>query len=71
MKKLPTILRRLLPMLIGGGLGAAYYHFFGCSGSCAITSNPWLTIIYGALIGYLLFGGGCGCCGKDKDECNI
>ncbi len=36
--------------------GYAYYHFVGCrSGSCAITSNPWLSILWGAVMGYLVF----------------
>ena len=37
---------------IGGYL---YYHFVGCaSGTCAITSNPLNSTIYGSLIGGLL-----------------
>jgi hypothetical protein len=29
----------------------------GCpSGACAITSNPWLTILWGAILGYLIGG---------------
>lgn len=38
---------------IGGYL---YYYFIGCSsGTCPITSNPYISIIYGAVMGYLIF----------------
>lgn len=41
-------------MAIGGALGYAYYAFIGCvSGSCPITSNPWISSAYGALVGAL------------------
>lgn len=48
-----------LPALIGllvGALGGwIYYTEIGCtSGTCAITSNPYMSIIWGALMGYLL-----------------
>lgn len=44
--------------ILGAALGAvggyAYYHFIGCSsGSCPITSNPYMSVIFGAVIGYL------------------
>ena len=39
---------------IGGLLGLAYYHFFGCTTGCPITSSPWLTMGYFAVIGGLL-----------------
>jgi len=43
-------------ILVGGIAGFSYYHFVGCaSGTCPITSNPYLTVLYGALLGYLLF----------------
>lgn len=39
--------------MIGGYL---YYHFVGCqSGTCPITSNPYISIIYGGVMGYLIF----------------
>lgn len=41
-----------LPVFIGALLGYAYYYFIGCNtGSCPITSNPYTTTAYGALIG--------------------
>jgi hypothetical protein len=43
-------------MLIGLGSGYTYYHFVGCSsGSCAITSNPINSTLYGAILGGLFF----------------
>ncbi|MFO7614645.1 MAG: DUF6132 family protein [Bacteroidales bacterium] len=43
----------ILTGILGGYL---YYYFIGCrSGSCAITSSPWLSMLWGAAVGYLLF----------------
>ncbi|HBS88444.1 MAG: hypothetical protein A2W91_14950 [Bacteroidetes bacterium GWF2_38_335] len=48
--------RLIIGMLIGGTAGFAYYYFVGCtSGGCPITSNPYITIGYGILLGALLF----------------
>ena len=42
-------------IVLGGLIGYAYYHFIGCrSGVCPITSNPWISSIYGALLGFVL-----------------
>lgn len=57
-------LRPALFTLGGGLVGFAYYALVGCAtGSCAITSNPFSSIIYMALIGWLLSGvfGSCDC----------
>ena len=57
-------LRPALFTLGGGLVGFAYYAWVGCAtGSCAITSNPFSSIIYMALIGWLLSGvfGSCDC----------
>ena len=36
-------------------MGFAYYYFVGCaSGTCPITSNPYVSTAYGALVGLLL-----------------
>ncbi len=49
------LIKRVLPVIIGGALGYAYYYFIGCrSGKCAITSNPYISTVYGALIGLLI-----------------
>ena len=45
----------ILGILIGGALGYAYYYFVGCnSGSCAITSSPTNSTLYGMLFGGIL-----------------
>ena len=43
-------------MVIGGAaLGFAYYYFIGCrTGTCAISSNPYISTAYGALVGAIL-----------------
>ena len=47
--------RLILPVLLGSAAGYAYYYFIGCvSGTCPITSNPWISTGYGALMGYLV-----------------
>ncbi|MBL0309614.1 MAG: hypothetical protein IPP77_08050 [Bacteroidetes bacterium] len=48
----------LAGVLIGGLGGYLYYHFVGCaSGTCIITSKPLNSILYGAMMGGLLFTG--------------
>ncbi len=48
---------RILGVVIGAALGFAYYKFVGCrSGACPITSNPYISVIWGGLIGFLFTG---------------
>lgn len=48
-------LKYILGPLIGGILGFIYYKLVGCSsGACMLTSNPWVTTLYGSLIGFIL-----------------
>lgn len=43
-------------VLVGAILGYAYYYFIGCAtGSCAITSKPINSTVYGSVMGYLMF----------------
>ena len=49
------LFRRILPILAGGALGYAYYFFIGCnSGSCPITSSPYISTLYGSVIGLVI-----------------
>ena len=43
--------------LVAGAIGGyLYYHFIGCSsGTCAITSKPLNSTLYGAMMGGLSF----------------
>lgn len=44
---------------IGAGLGFAYYYFIGCySGTCPISSNPYISTLYGFVMGAVLAWGG-------------
>ena len=41
---------------VGAIAGYAYYYFVGCSsGTCPITSHPFNSTAYGAIMGALLF----------------
>jgi len=51
--------KRYLPMMILAVVGAVggylYYYFVGCvSGACAITSNPYISTVYGGVLGVLI-----------------
>ena len=44
----------IIGILVGAIGGYAYYHFVGCaSGTCAITSKPLNSTLYGAMMGGL------------------
>lgn len=45
----------LIGIILGGILGYVYYHFIGCNtGTCAITSKPINSSVYGMVMGYLI-----------------
>lgn len=50
-------------ILIGGTLGFFYYFYVGCSsGTCAITSNPYTSILFGGAMGYYVLNSPCSRC---------
>jgi hypothetical protein len=52
-----------LATLAGAIAGFAYYWYVGCnSGSCPITSNPYISIIWGGLLGLFLVKSPCSKC---------
>lgn len=49
------IYKRVLPVVVGASLGFAYYYYIGCvSGTCAITSNPYISTVYGGILGFMV-----------------
>lgn len=43
-------------LIAGAAGGWSYWYFVGCaSGSCPITSSPYISTVYGAVMGALLF----------------
>ncbi len=55
-----VFLRPFLGVLIGGIGGFLYYYFIGCtSGSCAITSSPISSVLFGAAIGFFAVSSPC------------
>ena len=49
------ILKLLIRVGIGETAGFGYYRFVGCStGACPLTSNPWISTLYGMFLGGLI-----------------
>lgn len=47
--------RLIIGAVMGGVLGYAFYWFIGCStGTCPITSNPWISTGYGVILGLVI-----------------
>jgi hypothetical protein len=52
--------RPALAILIGSTAGFLYYRFVGCnSGQCAITSSPYLSTLWGGLLGFFVVSSPC------------
>jgi hypothetical protein len=50
-------IKSIIGIVVGVIGGYIYYIKIGCnSGTCPITSNPWMSMLWGAIIGYLLGG---------------
>jgi hypothetical protein len=45
---------KIIIISFGAVLGVLYYNYFGCSQSCAITSSPINSTIYGAIFGLVI-----------------
>jgi hypothetical protein len=49
--------------IAGGILGYLYYYFVGCaSGTCAITSSPIMSVIFGGVLGLFVISRPCSSC---------
>ncbi|MGI5899601.1 MAG: DUF6132 family protein [Christensenellales bacterium] len=45
----------LIGAVVGGVAGYLYYRFVGCvTGACPLTANPFISSIYGAVLGALI-----------------
>jgi len=50
----------IVAVFIGGIAGYSYYHFVGCSsGTCPITGNPFISVIWGGLFGFFMVNSPC------------
>ena len=55
---MPSLLKTILGAAAGAAVGFLVYRFVGCkTGTCPITSNPWISAIFGGIIGFLLATG--------------
>ena len=52
--------RPFLAVVIGGLSGLLYFYFIGCkSGSCSITSDPYMSMVWGGLLGLFMVNSPC------------
>ncbi|MEX2235256.1 MAG: DUF6132 family protein [Cyclobacteriaceae bacterium] len=48
-------LKWIIGIIVGASIGFSYWYFIGCNtGTCAITSSPLNSTLYGGLMGILL-----------------
>jgi hypothetical protein len=49
------VIRTIVFAVLGAGLGFGWHRLVGCrSGACPIWASPYVSTIYGALLGFLL-----------------
>lgn len=52
------LIRTILFVVLGAALGYGYHRLVGCrSGACLITANPWISTLWGAMMGFFFAGG--------------
>lgn len=52
--------KAVLGIVIGGLVGFIVYYFVGCkSGTCAITANPFSSVITGSVLGFFISSSPC------------
>ena len=57
-RKRKMLLHTVLYVVGGAVVGFGYHKIVGCrSGSCPITANPYISTLYGALVGFFAGGG--------------
>ena len=67
--KLTGILRAIALPLVGSAGGWLYYRYVGCAtGTCAVTSSPWLSTGFGCVLGSLLYAIALPSAGKGRSE---
>lgn len=44
----------IILIFLGGAAGYSYYYFIGCNSGCLITGSPYISTIYGSLLGFIL-----------------
>jgi hypothetical protein len=50
-------MRYAIGAVVGAVIGLTYYKLVGCpTGGCPITSNPWGSLLYGAILGTMIAG---------------
>lgn len=53
-----SFIHTMLGVFIGGLLGFLVYRTIGCSsGTCPLTGNPYISVLYGAVLGALFTSG--------------
>lgn len=47
-------MKTAIAVIVGAALGFAFQRLVGCrTGTCPITSNPYVATLYGAIMGFL------------------
>ena len=50
--------KAIVGVVLGAVAGYVYYRLVGCStGACPLTSNPYISSAYGALVGWVVAAG--------------